>query len=102
MHMHIGIRARQDRAGAGVEVVQVVIGSPFVVRSGERRPRTRVRTTALIVQALAPCSVSRLPRFLRACPSTALDKRVLWRENLWRPRERVKRRVGRMGHGIDH
>ena len=56
MHMHIGIRARQDRAGAGVEVVQVVIGSPFVVRSGERRPRTRVRTTALIDQALAPCS----------------------------------------------
>ena len=102
MHMHIGIRARQDRAGAGVEVVQVVIGSPFVVRSGERRPRTRVRTTALIDQALAPCSVSRLPRFRRACPSTALDKRVLWPGNLWRRRSRVKRPVSGMGRAIDH
>ena len=102
MHMHIGIRARQDRAGAGVEVVQVVIGSPFVVRSGERRPRTRVRTTALIDQALAPCSLSRLPRFRRACPSTALDKRVLWRENLWRPGPGVKRPFALMGPGTDH
>lgn len=43
----------------------------------ERRERENPPFGCLIDQALAPW-VARLPRLRRACPSAALDERVLW------------------------
>ena len=51
------------------------IGSPLVLRAPQSAASGVSAVGCLIVQALAP--VFRLPRLLRACPSTALDERVV-------------------------
>ena len=80
MQLHMGIQHRTKETVAFMNVcwgVMMDIGSSLWANALNVLPH-RERSThlrRLIDQALAPCY--RLPRLQRACPSTALDKRLL-------------------------